>query len=260
MIRFLDSEPDPGFLSALYYDTVTGNRIYTLYNLYGYESRNVMFWVQLDEDNAAVAVLAGDGDALHICASDNADVNELEDFIHFMGFRTVYTSANLSSVAGMSLSGTVNVMSYTGSHVRLNDLDSPMCETPRRLMDVYSLLSDCDESFAAETSLENWYAHTSLLLRRGFGHCLGLYNNGKLVSTAGVYVTGQSHAIIGGVATLPEYRGQGYAGALISHLVSIITGENRVPVVLVEDINHAAWYNSLGFIPCGETYELKSIK
>ena len=58
------------------------------------------------------------------------------------------------------------------------------------------------------------------------------------------------------LATLPEFRGQGYARALIAHLAALHPQADRV-TLLSQDADSDQFYEHLGFSQTGEYYYYK---
>jgi ribosomal protein S18 acetylase RimI-like enzyme len=88
------------------------------------------------------------------------------------------------------------------------------------------------------------------------GAYFGLRRGGKLVSVAGVHVLSLLYkvAALGNIATLPENRGQGLAGAVTAALCrSLLPRVEQIGLNVRAD-NHGAiaCYERLGFAPVGE--------
>lgn len=97
-----------------------------------------------------------------------------------------------------------------------------------------------------------WYCETSHKIRHGLGRVLSLVQDGKTVCTAGIYAQNRKAALIGSVATLPAYRGNGFAGALVARLANQARKENRIPFVVCRDPVAIAVYKAVGFSHYGE--------
>ena len=59
-------------------------------------------------------------------------------------------------------------------------------------------------------------------------------------------------AVIGAVATLPDYRGRGYASACVSTLAASLQKEGRRIYLSPKNAGAQRLYAGLGFVPCGE--------
>ena len=82
----------------------------------------------------------------------------------------------------------------------------------------------------------------------------------KWVCQAHIQAWTPQYGHIGGVATLPEYRGCGYAASLTSHLCRYIWDTGRIPTLTVQADNRPALalYESLHFTKAGEITILDS--
>ncbi len=84
---------------------------------------------------------------------------------------------------------------------------------------------------------------------RELGLYLGVRRGGRLVAMAGQRMGLDGHREISAVATLPTFRGRGYAGRLVGRLVREILAEGLTPFLHVDADNHAARvaYEKAGF-------------
>lgn len=85
--------------------------------------------------------------------------------------------------------------------------------------------------------------------RSAFEPHIILSHDGILKAQAHVQSASQNYSVIGGVCTLPIYRGQGLAKRVTSHLCDIIRAGGRTPILTVDTKNEAAIgvYKRLGF-------------
>lgn len=84
---------------------------------------------------------------------------------------------------------------------------------------------------------------------RELGRYLGIRREGRLVAMAGERMCLTGYREISAVATLPGYRGRGYAGRLVALLVRSILDEGLTPFLHVDADNAAARaaYEKAGF-------------
>jgi predicted N-acetyltransferase YhbS len=97
-----------------------------------------------------------------------------------------------------------------------------------------------------------------VLGQNGLSHSLGCFMNDRLVAHASVVprtlirfgaVQPQSIVLVGNVATLPEFRGQGLMRSLLEKAIAISETHKSVGVVLWSDLD--SFYDKLGFRPMG---------
>ena len=73
-------------------------------------------------------------------------------------------------------------------------------------------------------------------------------SDGRLVAMAGERLQSTAFAEISAVCTLPEFRGQGYARALVTFLVAQILATGKTPFLHVKSENGAkVVYRKIGF-------------
>lgn len=75
--------------------------------------------------------------------------------------------------------------------------------------------------------------------------------DGKPVSQANTTSEMPDAAVIGGIATLPAYRGLGYASQVISRLCMDLLSEGKTPYLFFENEKAGALYRRLGFVETG---------
>ncbi len=86
---------------------------------------------------------------------------------------------------------------------------------------------------------------------------LYLWEDGGICAMARIAFVGKEYARINSVFTVPEKRGHGYAGALVSALSELLIGKGLIPTVLADEDNPISnkMYLSLGFTYDGKIYE-----
>jgi Predicted acetyltransferase len=78
-----------------------------------------------------------------------------------------------------------------------------------------------------------------------------------VVSTGGAYTMGQDIAVIGGLATLPDYRGRGYATQILHYLVDAVREQGKIPALFCAKESLSGYYMRNGFVPAGSWAELQ---
>lgn len=91
------------------------------------------------------------------------------------------------------------------------------------------------------------------------GKYFGIRDGKKLAAVAGVHVYSKEYkiAVLGNIATLPEYRGKGLASAVTGHLCAELVSEGLMVCLNVKGDNSAAirCYEKLGFVKVCEYEE-----
>lgn len=142
------------------------------------------------------------------------------------------------------------VLKYDGSP---NTVPDQVCETPY-LPHVYTLLSACFEDMPP---LNAWYPDVSHRLRHDCGNIAVILFGDTVVSTAMTVAETADAAIIGQVATDPQFRGRGYAKACINSLISRCKGK-QLYILPMTELAHSM-YIRMGFLPCDAWTELQRI-
>lgn len=114
--------------------------------------------------------------------------------------------------------------------------------------DVLEVLESTDGKMRPESARQAFY--TDLNTRRNHRRALvcGVRENGRLVSTAGVYALAQGEAYIACVETVPPARGRGYATRLVQALAGTHRGQRRT---LICERELQGFYEKMGFVPFG---------
>ena len=96
-----------------------------------------------------------------------------------------------------------------------------------------------------------WYTDVSHRVRHGVCRLLGIKADGGPVAAAMTTAEDGDRWVIGAVATLPDYRGRGYAAALVMTLAAM--GQQSGKSVLLSPKNEGAkrLYEKCGFVVCG---------
>jgi GNAT superfamily N-acetyltransferase len=255
MIHFIDSGDDDNnkeklelFRAAARLEPVSGARVQTLEKMFGPGARELGLWVQSDNLGRPTAAISRYGGTMTVTGSVIADLEELVEFA-----RTVGGFSHLSAPPALAdmLSDLGRIRRFTGMTREAPPFADDFSEVQGApvLPGVYELLCAIDPAFGAATSKDAWYVHTSHLLRHELGYCAGVYDNRKLVSTGGVYASGETHSVISGLATLDAYRGRGYAGLICRYLSNKIIESGRIPALYTVSESLILFYESMGFVP-----------
>jgi ribosomal protein S18 acetylase RimI-like enzyme len=86
-----------------------------------------------------------------------------------------------------------------------------------------------------------------------FGNYYGVFKDGRLVAMAGQRLHPGNYSEISAVCTHPDFTGKGFAGSLITHQISLIQAQNRIPFLHVRADNYRAiaLYERIGFVANG---------
>jgi predicted GNAT family acetyltransferase len=83
-----------------------------------------------------------------------------------------------------------------------------------------------------------------------FGTYVGIRVDGVLAAMGGQRMHLPGHREVSAICTHPDFRGRGYARAIVARLIAITFDEGLTPFLHVEETNHGAQklYGELGFV------------
>lgn len=212
------------------------------------------------------------------------DPEELREFLRRCGCRTLVCSGRAADALGLAAQAgpSYTVMRFDGPPPE-ESAPPGVCRAPR-LEAVYSLLLAVFDNMRG-TAFEPWYCDLSLKIRRGLAEVWMIAGDSGDASpgdgraeapgttpaplcggrtpesgpdlpgdppaigraTAGIYYQNACTAVIGSVATRPDCRGRGYAGALVTGLTAQAARAGKVPRIVCQNDNARRLYERLGY-------------
>ena len=142
--------------------------------------------------------------------------------------------------------------------------DDPAFPARRLLPDdidaIYSLLKQIDEFFTMRSKTEEENREDILNSMTNEGRMYGVFENGTLAAVAGTSAENSMSAMVVSVATLPEYRGRGYATRLVTRLCQDCLADGMKFLCLFYDNPEAGViYRKIGFKELGQYAMVRSI-
>ncbi len=228
-------------------------RIYSLFHAYK-QTALCQFWIQRTKEGA-VSFLAKNGASLILDAEPCADMEELSAFSMLTGAVSLLCDAALPlKMPGFS--------ARIYPVMRLEKAQRSVGQPGRfyvqpRLQDIYALLHQCEDEGFVLPAFEDFYLELSHRIRHDSALCVGIMCNGRLCACALAVFYCLHGAVIGCVATHPQYRGRG----LGKQAVTALTGQmHKVQTerVFLHAVHHGtvAFYEKAGFSMCGSALEL----
>ena len=252
MIRFLEGELLPQWEAACRLEPVFGGKLETLLAVYGVGSPHCDFWVVLDKDGSPAGGVAREGDAFTLALSPGVNAEELAQFLAAVGGSWAEGREPFLTALAKGFGCTPHsssLLAYRGPSPPF----VPLVGEADRLTDVYRVLCACDPGFEQEAPYGPWLCGFSARVRAGRASAFLCWEGGKPVSTASVYHLGAGYGMIGSVATLPEYRGKGYASQAVLAAAGWVLCQGAVPVLLPAGEGLLPFYAHLGFADTGKT-------
>lgn len=250
MIRAV-TEAQPGFLDFLQAENVFAAYIFTRYETFGQDMRRVCFWKQESGGAVRGAASLNEGELI-LCGE--FDPEELGAFVSMSGCRRVVGPYRLLSPLSEYLDRGLTAQAILRLPPEL--ALPPQAELPQPpLQEVFPLLCRVFEEMRG-VPFDLWYAGVSHKLRHGLAVVAGRRADGILVSTAGIYNANRSIEVLGAVATLPEYRGRGFAGELLLSLAAGVRSRGKLPYIVSKTQRAQQLYQRLGFVFEGQCCSL----
>jgi len=196
-------------------------------------------------DGKITAVMSSLDQNIVLYADENADFEELEIFIHMQNKKSLFcTSENARSCnQSVKLEGSI-MMHKDQSKLRINH---EVC-LPPEYKDVYGILEKNSGSWINLPCYEDWYADMNHKVRHGICTMAAVYSQKTAVSCGIIVANSTNDAVVGGIGTLSDYRGKGYAGSVVSTLVSYVIKMEKQPYLFRDKGKNQAFYENLGFL------------
>ena len=219
---------------------VFGTRIKAYFNCYSTDYDFVKFWIQTDEGgNVTAAISRIDGD-MTLCAY-NADYEELLQFVKIVGFTTIQCRR---AVAREFTDGE-NLWGYVVRYENITAEREVNLKKDYELKEIYDIIKA-----ANLTGVGNylpWLSDTTFRINRNTATPSLAEIDGIPAGCAMVLFRTDKAALLGAVATSPEYRGRGIAGALVTHLANGELAQGRRTELLCKNDSIVDFYKSIGF-------------
>ncbi len=224
-------------------DSEAAIRILSAYEAYGIQSR----FLQIFTDGEGTLVSLMDGVAVI-----HAPRELSEEWQCFLSMHTDIKTVRTDRINGTVLAAlwgtsikTGDFMSYHGAPA-----DDLVSVSTARYEDLYSFLSE----YFTLPPFDCWYVDVSHRVRHGMCHIATLVNDGQVISNAMTVAETSQDALLGAVATHPEWRQRGLAGDCINHLICQLP-KKGIHISPVDD-RAKRLYEKLGFVVVGSWAEL----
>lgn len=230
---------DEAFLSFCDRD-VFGTRIKAYFNCYSTDYDFVKFWVQTDENgNVTAAISRVDGD-MTLCA-ENADYEELLQFVQIVGFNTIQCQRQVAQ----NFTDDETLWGYVVRFEQEQENRQVSLKENFELKEVYNIIKA--ENLTGVGDYLPWLSDTTFRINRNTAEPLVAEVDGNAAGCAMVLFRTDKAALLGAVATSPCYRGRGIAGALVTRLANGELANGRRTELLCKNDSIVNFYKSIGF-------------
>lgn len=239
MLKLCESIGDLSRLSPSPYSA----RIRAQFAAYGAEGRFALFWC----DGGGTAVSLVDGVAALECGT-GCDYDEVGSFLRFIGAGTVCCTEEAAKKLGLNITSSSFTVKYVsraanGGH-----------ENARDYKEIYLLLKKCGFEMG---EYGDFLADLCSRIRAGSAETAARYCDGRLSATASALFIGEKCALLGAVATEQDFRGRGFASALVSSLAADQAAAGREVFLHCRNDSLLGFYEKIGFECAGRWAQAK---
>ena len=241
MIRIVDSKnPFLREISVLSKNNPYGCRIISLYNTYNYNLPFVDFWVQFVEDKP-VSLISRLESAFILRLSEESDMEEISSFVRVSGAQSVICDASFELNCDLSKKAGPILCSD-----KLFDISKSFEVYTPDTKEVYSVIcKSASENFAVP-SYESFMLDVNHKLNQ---RSIRMYavKEDKPAACIMTLAECKDSAVLGALATDPDYRNKGYGAFLIKHINNVLVSEGKRVYLHRAPSENISFYNKLGF-------------
>jgi GNAT superfamily N-acetyltransferase len=250
MIKLLDgpSEELAGFCRR----DVFGTRISGYFETYGTSESFACFYMQKQKGNVTAALSKIDS-SITLSASPNADFEELSNFLKVIGFAALTCDSDFQGITGLSPERTGNIVCFN-ARKSINASRGIEISSDIELAQIYNILLDAGFYLPQDRGV--WLSDAGARFNKGLASACTVFSDKVPVACAMILFETASAGLIGAVATLPEHRGKGYAGALVTALARKLNTKGKRADLMCEE-KLTQFYNNLGFEKTGAWAQIK---
>lgn len=237
MITLISDKNELSFLPADPYSA----RITALVQTYGTDYDFALFWVQKKDGVPVAAVSRVDGNAT-LCAVDDADFEEIAEFLNMVGYSSLTYDDCFSEKLGITPQKKSFTVKYTGGALPWSD-----ALTDYNKKEIYSLLCECGFELGDYGA---FLADVCMRLNKSTASLAAAEVDGKLCSCAFALFEGEKSVLLGAVATNPLARGKGLASKLVGTLAE--HKKEKDVFLFCRNDSLADFYSAIGFEVTGK--------
>lgn len=232
-------------------------RVSALIKAYGTDRRFFNVWHQ--DFDTVLARLEG---SFFVCGGKNIDYEEIGFFLNFNPYfnrltgkaEVVEKIAQMFTVDCERRSYDFMAMPQKTAQGLAQSDDFEIDPAPK-LRDVYNVILACQSDEFKVGSFEPWYVDLSHRIRHGCARAYLLKVDGEVRATCLVSAESDYAGLISGVATIPRFRGRGYATAAVRRACFDLARSGKQPVLECLP-TLSAFYTRLGFEKTAQVEEL----
>lgn len=229
---------------------VYGTRIYAYYLTYGNKFDFFKAWVQTDESGKITAAVCLIDGSMTLTCTDDADFEELAAFIGMMGFDSLQCDREKAKRLGLCEDLWGYVVRYRRNENPKKAFGNTVFGFDGDLSKIYSLIKSAN--LIGVGDYLPWLSDVSYRIKKDTAKPLCAYDGGRIMSCASALFITDSAALLGAVATDPDYRSMGLAGELVTTLGNEMNSLGKRAELLCKHDSIVEFYHGIGFETAGE--------
>lgn len=244
MIQYVNQRTLPDMVSYCRYNPF-GCKIASLALAYGLDVPFTGFWIQIDRTGAITAALSKLEGAAVLYAQENADTEELREFLPMAGVKLFLYSPETISIPRIESITTGWVMKLHSS--KEVPKHSYLLEYNPSLRQIHSLLCACTKKGFQPPPLDLFYVDMSHRIRHHTARSAGIREEDGLSCCACTVAETSDSAVLGAVATKPSRQEKGLGRAVVSSIISQLQKEGKEVFLFRSLKENQRFYEHLGF-------------
>ncbi|HOO26486.1 MAG TPA: GNAT family N-acetyltransferase [Clostridiales bacterium] len=222
---------------------VFGCRIFGYISAYGYGNDAVEIFLQYKDEKITAALCKIDG-VISLTCSEECDFTELSSFLSALSFDLLQAKTVYTEKLGFKPKSHGHILEFVSCPEPQDD-KNVVKVSPFEADDIYKILKNVD--FVNLPKREIWLADTVHRMNKNTARaCAYMYEGEKAATAMVLFDTGKA-VLIGAVATLPEYRGRGFAALLVKKIACKEKGDGKTVYLLCVAGGIVGFYEKLGF-------------
>lgn len=241
MIKICDNDFNiKEYIDALSFKNPFGCRIKALFNTYDYSLAFVDYWVQIIE-NTVVSLIARMETSFILRLTDDSDLEEISSFIRVSGAANIICDGRYELDCNMKrVEGPVFVSDNIMENERKFNVFNP------HIKDVYNLINKCRNENFNVPSYESFALDVAHKLNKKTLRIYGI-GDSQLICTIMTLAETDNSAVLGALATDPDFRRLGHGAFLIKYMNNSLVKEGKSVFLHRAPDENVEFYNKLGF-------------
>ncbi len=111
----------------------------------------------------------------------------------------------------------------------------------------FYILKQSNPHYHNNVNYDEWLANIQLTTQANLSKCYFLLVDDTVVGTGAIVATSDKYGVVGAVAVLPPYRGNGYGFEISQFITKQILQLNKQPVLMTSGDNIVNLYSKVGY-------------